>query len=90
MLPFVVGQFLANMVRMRDYGWKIGLIIASLAVAVLILARSWDAEAGKFDIPLGVDLKGGVILVYEVDTDVDARRQEAAAACPTWTIWCRH
>jgi SecD/SecF fusion protein len=79
-LPFVVGQLLANMVRMRDYGWKIGLIIASVVVALLILGRSWDSEAGKFDIPLGVDLKGGVILVYELDTEASSDDQGDASA----------
>ena len=65
-LPFILGTLMARGLRMRGYEFKIGLILASLALALLVLVARWDFEENKFDIPLGVDLKGGVILIYEI------------------------
>ncbi len=45
---------------MPDYGWKIGLILWTLFSSVVILAMYWPPK-------LGIDLSGGMILVYEVD-----------------------
>ncbi len=67
-LPYVLGTLAARALRMRGYEFKIGLIFMTLAISLLVLSRAWDSKDGKFKIPLGVDLKGGVILVYEVDT----------------------
>ncbi len=67
-VPFLLGGVIARAVRMRGYEFKIGLILASLALALLVLYRAWDWKEEKFRIPLGVDLKGGVILIYEIDT----------------------
>src|SRR5262245_24607010 len=53
------GILFARWVRMRDYGWRIGLILSTFFVSAFILLFG--------DYKLGVDLKGGVILVYEVD-----------------------
>src|SRR5687767_10631433 len=58
-LSIVLGILFANAVRMKDYGWKIGLILSTLTVSLFIVLF------GHYR--LGVDLKGGVILVYEVD-----------------------
>src|SRR5262245_28093392 len=58
-LSFVIGNLFANSVRMKDYGWKIGLILSTLLVSLFVVMF------GEFK--LGVDLKGGVILVYEID-----------------------
>jgi len=66
-LPFVIGQLLARRLRMRDHGWRIGLILCSLALAGTVLYRAFDWETGELNLKLGVDLKGGVILIYEVD-----------------------
>ncbi|MFO7906255.1 MAG: protein translocase subunit SecD [Planctomycetota bacterium] len=66
-LPFFLGRALARLVRMPDYGFRFGLIFTSLALALLVLVLGWDWEKNQLDIPLGVDLKGGVILVYEVE-----------------------
>lgn len=66
-LPFLLGRGLARLVRMPDYSFKFGVIFVSLALALMVLIRGWDWENNRFDIPLGVDLKGGVILVYEVE-----------------------
>src|ERR1043166_2957620 len=51
----VLGVLLARWVRMRDYGWKIGLILSTILVSTFVVLFGEDK--------LGVDLKGGVILV---------------------------
>jgi SecD/SecF fusion protein len=56
----VLGNYLAKQFRMPDHGWKIGICLFSLFASIVILAMG-----PKFK--LGVDLKGGVILIYEVD-----------------------
>src|SRR5262245_13446953 len=56
---FVIGILWANAFRLRDYGWKIGLIFSPFLVSAFVVLF--------FDFRLGVDLKGGVILVYEVN-----------------------
>ena len=47
---------------MPDHGWKIGLILWALACGLVIIGFRWPPK-------LGIDLSGGVILVYEVDQD---------------------
>lgn len=56
---FALGIWIANIARMKDYGWKVGLILASTLLSLAIVLF------GQYK--LGVDLQGGVILVYEVD-----------------------
>lgn len=55
-----LGNYLGKMLRMPDHGWKISLVLFSLLASGAIVL---------FGPPLkyGIDLKGGVILVYEVD-----------------------
>lgn len=67
-LSFVIGILFANSFRIKDYGWKLGLILSALFVSLFVVLF------GEFK--LGVDLKGGVILVYGVD------RQATAALNP--------
>ena len=68
-LPILAGRFLAKQFRAAEYGWKISLVLVLLVLAVMTIGRSWDPATGTFKIPLGVDLKGGVILIYEVDDE---------------------
>ena len=55
-----LGNYLGKMLRMPDHGWKISLVLFCLLGSGAIVL---------FGPPLkyGIDLKGGVILVYEVD-----------------------
>jgi SecD/SecF fusion protein len=73
-VPFWVGGAFARKVKMPDYGWKVGLIIFSLVAGALIIATGWPPK-------LGIDLSGGVILVYELDDDA-THLQQAKAAQP--------
>jgi SecD/SecF fusion protein len=69
-VPYLAGVTIANWLRMRDYGWKIGLILCAIAVACLAIGGTWDPETKQFRIKKGVDLQGGVILIYEVEQSV--------------------
>ncbi len=60
LVPFLIGGFLARRLRMPDHGWKIGLVLWSLTVGSVVVGTGWPPK-------LGIDLKGGAILVYEVD-----------------------
>ena len=71
-LPIFLGQMLAKRLRMADHGWRIGLILCLVVLAAIVVGRTYDPETGQFNIKLGVDLKGGVILIYEVDESATA------------------
>jgi SecD/SecF fusion protein len=58
-LPVMAGVMLARWLRMKDYGWRLAIIFCSLCMAAVFVT--------SFPLRLGVDLKGGVILVYEID-----------------------
>ena len=73
---FAVGILFANAVRMKDYGWKIGLILSTLLVSTFVVLF------GNFR--LGVDLRGGTILVYEVDQKATAEMSRQGK--PDWDM----
>lgn len=77
-LPIFLGVWLAKWLRMRDYGWKLALIFCSLCVGGVFLV--------SFPLRLGVDLKGGVILVYEIDREA-LKIDDATAISPTSIDW---
>jgi len=58
-LPFLVAGPIARYLKMPDYATRIGFIFLAVAASVTVLTF------GK--IGLGVDLRGGTILVYEID-----------------------
>jgi SecD/SecF fusion protein len=68
-LPFMLGEYIAKSLRMSDYGWKIGVILFSLALSGLIIAPKPKGFGVGWPPKLGVDLKGGVILIYEINRD---------------------
>ncbi|HEY1785470.1 MAG TPA: hypothetical protein VGG30_07975, partial [Pirellulales bacterium] len=57
---FGLGSVLGKALRMPDYGTKIGLVLATLFAGILIDVFGWPPK-------LGIDLSGGVVLIYEVD-----------------------
>lgn len=69
-LPLFIGSWLAKRWRLQDHGWKIGVILMTILLAAEVVGRTWNPETGRFDIKLGIDLKGGVILIYEVEPGV--------------------
>jgi SecD/SecF fusion protein len=69
-LPFIVGSRIAKALRMKDIGGRVGVILSVLIATLGILAFGWPPK-------LGIDLKGGVILVYEVDVQSRTAAQGA-------------
>ena len=63
-IAFGVGTAFARGVRMRDYGWKVGVILTAWFVSIAVVLF------GQYK--LGVDLQGGAILVYGVDLEQTA------------------
>ena len=76
-LPIVLGSYLAKAIRMPDYGWKLALIFSSIccAAAVVVLGLA-SGTAPK----LGIDLNGGVILIYEIAGDPTQSEAEQVTA----------
>lgn len=58
-VPFLVAGSIARLLKMPDYSTRIGLILLALTASITVVSF------GK--IGLGVDLRGGTILVYEID-----------------------
>ena len=59
---FVLGAMLARRLRMRDYSFKIGLVLFTLIASLTVLLMGWPPKRG-------IDLSGGVVLIYEVDRE---------------------
>src|SRR5262245_43255695 len=76
-ISLAAGILFANSVRMRDYGWKVGLILATILVSTFVVLF------GEFK--LGVDLKGGVILVYEVN-ELETKQLRRGTNENTWDM----
>jgi SecD/SecF fusion protein len=60
--PWALASVLAGLLRMKQFMWKIAVVFyaAMLALPLLRLPESMK---------LGIDLSGGTILVYEINTD---------------------
>ena len=63
-LPFMIGNYIAKSLRAADYGWKIGLILCTVISATAIVYFG--------ELKLGVDLRGGVILIYELEDEQES------------------
>jgi SecD/SecF fusion protein len=59
-IPVLIGNYLARLVRMPDYGWKISLVLFAIAAGAIIV--------GLGEFKFGPDLAGGITLIYEVET----------------------
>ncbi|TWT86187.1 bifunctional preprotein translocase subunit SecD/SecF [Pseudobythopirellula maris] len=73
--PIYLGNAIAKGLRMKEHGWKIGLVLFSIAAAALCVAM------GEFK--GGPDLAGGITLIYEMSDPtavVDGDEEEEADA----------
>jgi SecD/SecF fusion protein len=70
-VPVLIGNYLANRWKMPDHGWKISLVIGTLAASILI------CTFGR--LKFGPDLAGGITLVYELE-EVSAGASPAPGA----------
>ncbi len=69
-VPFLLGNFLARSMRLPDYGWKIGLVLLAAVGGTLVTTLGWPPK-------LGIDLAGGVILVYQLAEDAEVEDQNS-------------
>jgi SecD/SecF fusion protein len=60
-VPTWTGQYLARKWRMPEHAGKIGVVTFAVLAGSLITGLGWN------DIRYGIDLRGGVILVYEYE-----------------------
>ena len=60
-VPTLVAWLLAKQLRASDMWGRLATVLTALTAAVAIIAAGWPPR-------LGIDLKGGVILVYEIDS----------------------
>lgn len=61
-LPFVAGHYIARRIRMSEYSMGIGVMLFAVVASTVVLLTGWPPR-------LGIDLSGGVILVYETEQD---------------------
>ncbi|TWU67385.1 protein translocase subunit SecD [Crateriforma conspicua] len=66
-LPFVVGSFLAKAMRMPQMATRLGFILLAVNASAVVLLNKLPG--------LGVDLRGGTILVYEIDPSKNEQKQ---------------
>jgi len=59
--PFLAGNFFAKKFRMPTFGTRFGWVLLAITVSVVVLLNRLPG--------LGVDLLGGTILVYEIDSN---------------------
>lgn len=67
-VPFALGVFIANALKMKDYAKKIGIVLFTAVIAATPFA--WQVAHGhdwRDAIRLGIDLAGGSNMVFEVD-----------------------
>src|SRR5262245_48013426 len=61
LVPLALGQHFSRRFRMPDHAWRMSIVLFALLASAAITIFQWDK------IKLGIDLKGGAILVYEVE-----------------------
>ncbi len=69
-LSGLLGHWLARAWRLNDYGMSLSVVIGSVALAAAVCILLWPPK-------LGIDLSGGVILIYEIDREATALQQDA-------------
>jgi SecD/SecF fusion protein len=59
-IPFLLGWVWAKALKLPNYSWRIGLILSTVFASIVAIALGWPPK-------LGVDLKGGWIMIYQID-----------------------
>ena len=65
-VPIWLGAYLSRRWRMPDYSGRIAVVFFALFAGIVITVLGWPPK-------LGIDLSGGVILVYELEEDSASR-----------------
>ncbi|MEP3481595.1 MAG: hypothetical protein ABJZ55_20300, partial [Fuerstiella sp.] len=64
---FVVGAFLAKSLRMPEWGARLGICLAALAIGIMpFIVRGINGESLGDGMRLGIDLAGGTNMVFQV------------------------
>ncbi|MEX1223216.1 MAG: hypothetical protein WEA31_01595, partial [Pirellulales bacterium] len=61
-IPLILAHFTAKSLRMKDYSWKLFILFGTALAGVVITYFGWPPK-------LGIDLKGGTILIYEINQE---------------------
>jgi SecD/SecF fusion protein len=78
-VPTLVAWVLAKQLRASDMWARIAAVLVALTAGGVITALGWPPK-------LGIDLKGGVILVYEIDAKKQADKAVEAGAGEAATV----
>lgn len=66
-LPFVLGQLLANALRFKEWGMRIGVCLFALVLGLAPFVAGWSQGKPLEEIiRQGIDLKGGTNMVFQV------------------------
>ncbi|MEM1225531.1 MAG: protein translocase subunit SecD [Planctomycetota bacterium] len=68
-LPFIAGHYIAKGLKMPNYGTRLGFILLAIIASAVTLYNKFPS--------LGVDLRGGTILVYQIDPEKQRERSES-------------
>ncbi len=78
-LPYIVGSALAHLLKLKQFSNRFGTILFALAATLIPVAyQLGSGKEFKDCFRLGIDLKGGTNLVYQVDRDELKKMQDAA------------
>ena len=75
-LPFILGSFIANAMKLKDFSNRIGTVLFMLAACLTPFAYQvfYVGKPVAECFRLGIDLDGGTNLVYEIDQDAAAKK----------------
>ncbi len=66
-MPFVIGQLLANAMRVKEWGFRIGVCLFAVVMSVAPFVSAFVTGRPLEDtLRLGIDLKGGTNIVFKV------------------------
>ncbi len=68
-LAFFLGRFLAKVFKMENHAWRYALILCCAAVAVVVIVHRYPPK-------FGVDLRGGVNIIGELDQKGDIKASD--------------
>lgn len=67
-LPFILGAVLAKLLKLKDVGYPIGVILCAIFLSCAPFAyQTMNGHPMLDAIPLGIDLAGGTNLIYAID-----------------------
>ncbi|MBI1345220.1 protein translocase subunit SecD [bacterium] len=76
-LPFVLGQLLSQVLKMKEIAFPVGVVLCSLFLAIAPFAyQVLRGHSLMSAIPLGIDLAGGTNLIYAVDREQAEKDQK--------------